>query len=271
MKIGFIGVGNMGGAILKGALSQGYIQAENTIIYDISEAKIKEVTALFPVHVAKTHDELALWADCIVLGVKPIFLQSVLEKVKPYVAGKRLLSIAAGWSLAMLQESVGDDAVEIMRVMPNTPALVGAGYTAICEESTFSGDSFAWGCGLFACLGRAEVLPERLIEAVIVVAGSSPAYVCMLIDAMADGAVKQGMPRAQAIQAAAQAVMGTAKMVLETGEHPAVLKDAVCSPAGTTIEAVETLEKYGFRGAVLRAMEACADKSRAMVKAQEGK
>ena len=167
--------------------------------------------------------------------------------------------------MAMLTDILGrENGVQTLRVMPNTPALVGAGFTAICEENTFSKASLGWAKELFATLGVVQVLPESLFDAVVAVSGSSPAYVYMFIEAMADGAVRLGMPRKMAIQAAAQAVLGSAKMVLATGEHPASLKDNVCSPGGTTIEAVQSLEKNGFRGAVLEAMDACARKNRKM-------
>ena len=153
--------------------------------------------------------------------------------------------------------------------MPNTPALVGAGLTALCEETTLSQADLEWAKALFETLGMIQLVPERLIDAVIAVSGSSPAYVFMFIEAMADAAVKLGMFRPMAIESAAQAVMGAAKMVLDTHQHPAVLKDNVCSPGGTTIEAVQMLEKGGFRAAVMDAMIACAEKNQQMT--QKGK
>ena len=153
--------------------------------------------------------------------------------------------------------------------MPNTPALVGEGYTAFCEETTFNGPSLKWAKGLFSCLGMVQSFPESLFDAVVATTSSSPAYVYMFIEAMADGAVKLGLPRKVAIQAAAQAVLGSAKMVLCSGEHPAQLKDNVCSPAGTTIEAVGVLEKSGFRGIIMNAMDACAQKNRKFAQAYE--
>ena len=143
--------------------------------------------------------------------------------------------------------------------MPNTPALVGEGLLALCEETTLAPNDFRWAQELFGTLGVVQIVPERLMDAVIAVSGSSPAYVFMFIDAMADAAVKLGMPRKMAIQSAAQAVMGAAKMVLETGLHPAELKDQVCSPGGTTIEAVQVLEEEGMKSAVIKAMCACAE------------
>ena len=169
-----------------------------------------------------------------------------------------------GWRLHPWETESETPASPGRRLGPNTPALVGAGLTALCEETTLEASSFEWAKKLFQTLGMVQVIPERLIDAVIAVSGSSPAYVFMFIDAMADAAVKLGMPRAMAIESAAQAVMGSAKMVLETKLHPAVLKDQVCSPGGTTIEAVQTLEEEGMRAAVIKAMVACAEKNQQM-------
>ena len=148
--------------------------------------------------------------------------------------------------------------------MPNTPAMVGEGITAMCPNDAVTPDQLETCRRLLESFGRAEVIPERLMDAVVAVSGSSPAYVFLFIEAMADAAVAEGMPRAQAYTFAAQAVLGSAKMVLETGRHPGELKDMVCSPAGTTIEAVQSLEEDGFRSAVMRAMRVCAEKSRSM-------
>ncbi len=271
MTVGIIGIGNMGGAIMKGALKSGVIKANDTWIFDVSDQATQAFTAQHAVNVAKNAKELVEKSDCILLAVKPVFLSDVLEEVADVIEGKHVISIAAGWSMAMIEDKIGGShGAKILRVMPNTPALVGAGYTAMCDNTTFDKEMITWATKLFSCLGVAQMIPERLMDAVIAVSGSSPAYVFMFIDAMADGAVKQGMPRAMAIEAAAQAVYGSAKMVLETGMHPAVLKDQVCSPAGTTIEAVEALETNHFKGAVLTAMDACAKKSASMTK-QSGK
>ena len=146
--------------------------------------------------------------------------------------------------------------------MPNTPALVGEGMTAICDDTTFSKEDFNYAKGIFDSVGKTKVLPERLFDGVVAVSGSSPAYVYMMIEAMADAAVKQGIPRVYAYEMAAQSVLGSALMVLSSGTHPAALKDAVCSPGGTTIAAVEELEKHGFRASVMAAMDACAQRSK---------
>lgn len=154
--------------------------------------------------------------------------------------------------------------VRIVRTMPNTPALVGEGMTAACPNQYVTEKDKAYALKLLGAFGKVEVVPEHMIDAVVAVSGSSPAYVFMLIEAMADGAVAEGMPRAQAYEFAAQAVYGSAKMVLETKKHPGELKDMVCSPAGTTIEAVRVLEQSGFRSAVIEAEKACAEVSRSL-------
>lgn len=268
MKIGFIGAGNMGGAILKGALKSGFLSANDVEIYDLNSALCEKWKAEYHVSVAEGNVQLASRCDCIVLAVKPVFLADVLAQIREQLSNKKVISIAAGWSVEMLKNACGDQC-QLLRVMPNTPALVGAGFTALCEETTFDLKTLEWAKQLFATLGVVQIVPERLIDAVIAVTGSSPAYVFMFIDAMADAAVKLGMPRSMAIEAAAQAVMGSAKMVLDTHEHPAVLKDQVCSPGGTTIEAVQALEEGGMRAAVMKAMVVCAEKNQKMTGGQK--
>jgi len=263
MKIGFIGAGNMGGAILMGALKSGFLTADDVLIFDLNRELTERWQSKYHVQCAQSNAHLAQECEWIVLAVKPVFLSGVLQEIRPYLNQKKVISIAAGWSVEMLKNACGEEA-KLLRVMPNTPALVGAGLTALCEETTLEASSFEWAKKLFQTLGMVQVIPERLIDAVIAVSGSSPAYVFMFIDAMADAAVKLGMPRAMAIESAAQAVMGAAKMVLETKLHPAVLKDQVCSPGGTTIEAVQTLEEEGMRAAVIKAMVACAEKNQQM-------
>ncbi len=169
-----------------------------------------------------------------------------------------VVSIAAGITLDQLARALGHDR-KIIRAMPNTPALVNAGMTSVTPNALVTPEDTADVLNIFRCFGEAEVIAEPMIHPVVGVSGSSPAYVFMFIEAMADAAVLGGMPRAQAYKFAAQAVMGSAKMVLETGEHPGTLKDMVCSPGGTTIEAVRVLEEKGFRAAVIEAMTKCME------------
>ena len=168
-----------------------------------------------------------------------------------------------GRSLQWLSDTFGKP-VKLIRTMPNTPALVGEAVTALCPGELVTDEELEEVCRLFRGFGKAEVVGEHLMDAVVAVSGSSPAYVFMFIEAMADAAVAEGMPRVQAYQFAAQSVLGSAKMVLETGKHPGELKDMVCSPAGTTIAGVCKLEEKGFRSSVMECMKACADKSRNM-------
>ena len=229
--IGMIGTGNMGSAILRGIVEAEYVKASMIVAYDTSSRRLHELEEDIPgVVIAGDCLEVAEKADLIILAIKPIY----------------------GTSATYL------------RVMPNTPALVGEGMTAICDNTTFSKEDFNYAKGIFDSVGKTKVLPERLFDGVVAVSGSSPAYVYMMIEAMADAAVKEGIPRIYAYEMAAQSVLGSALMVLSSGTHPAALKDAVCSPGGTTIEAVEELERKGFRAAIMDAMNACARKSREM-------
>lgn len=269
MKLGFIGAGNMGSAIVKGILSSHFLPAEEIAVYDVSAAQSERFASGTKITIAKTQDELIRLSDCVLLAVKPVYLKDVLEKARPLASGKNFISIAAGWTFGMLTEILDEESgARVLRVMPNTPAMVGEGFTALCEQTTLSAEAFAWAQDLFATLGEVAVLPESQFDAVVALTGSSPAYVFMFIEAMADAAVALGIPRALAYRAAAQAVLGSAKMVLDTNEHPGKLKDMVCSPAGTTIDAVASLERSGFRSSVIDAMLACAAKSKAMGKAK---
>lgn len=263
--LGFIGAGNMGGAILKGAINSGFLKPDEIMISDLNKELVAQTSQTYGVAAAADNCALVSACDWILLAVKPVYLQGVIQEIRKKCQGKKIISIAAGWTVEKLHASFGPGC-QLLRVMPNTPALVGAGYAALCAETTLEPADLEWAKRLFGTLGKVEVLPERLFDAVTAVTGSSPAYVFMFIEAMADAAVRLGMTRPMAIEAAAQAVFGSAKMVLDTHQHPAVLKDQVCSPAGTTIEAVQALEKAGFRSAVMEAMAACADKSQAMAK-----
>lgn len=263
--IGLIGAGNMGSAILRGVIDAGYVKQSQILVCDASHRKMEELSNELPsVNYCDSPLDLAAQADMIILAVKPNYLQGVIDEIREELEGKAVISIAAGWTVSMLAEALEGSGATYLRVMPNTPAMVGEGMTALCDDSTFSKEDFAFAKGIFDAVGRTVVLPERLFDGVIAISGSSPAYVFMMIEAMADAGVKEGLPRSCAYEMAAQAVLGSALMVLQSGTHPASLKDAVCSPGGTTIEAVEELERKGFRAAIMDAMNACAEKSRQM-------
>lgn len=265
--IGMIGTGNMGSAILRGIVDAEYVKAGQIVAYDASSRRLRELEEDIPgVTVANNCLEVAENADLIILAIKPIYVNDVIDEIHSALNGKAVLSIAAGWTVSMLEKALNGTTATYLRVMPNTPALVGEGMTAICDETTFSKEDFNYAKGIFDSVGKTKVLPERLFDGVVAVSGSSPAYVYMMIEAMADAAVREGIPRVYAYEMAAQSVLGSALMVLSSGTHPAALKDAVCSPGGTTIEAVKALEKNGFRSALMEAMDACARKSREMSK-----
>ncbi len=263
MKIGFIGCGNMAGAMIHGLLESGTAEKKQLMASDRSEAARKKITEELAIQLG-TNQETAQFADILVLAVKPQVYESVIGEIKDAVAEETVVvSITPGKTLQWLEEQFGRP-LKIVRTMPNTPAMVGEGMTGICPNERVSEEELNEVIKICESFGKAEVVPEHLLDVVTSVSGSSPAYVFLLIEAMADGAVADGMPRAQAYQFAAQAVLGSAKMVLETGKHPGELKDMVCSPGGTTMEAVRVLEEKGFRSAVIEAMKACVKKSRGM-------
>lgn len=263
MKIGFIGLGNMATAIIGGILKKGLASSADICGSAKTAATCEKVQEFFGIETCTDNTKIAEKADVLVLAVKPIFFPEVLNEIKDVVRPETVIvSIAAGKSLAFIEEGLDNSKAKIVRCMPNTPALVGEGCTGVCANRNVTPDELYAILDLMRSFGVAEMVPERLMDTVVGVSGSSPAYVFMFIEAMADGAVAAGMPRKQAYQFAAQAVLGSAKMVLETGLHPGELKDMVCSPGGTTIQAVKVLEEQGFRGAVMDAMEACIEKSK---------
>lgn len=262
--IGFIGCGNMGGAMIGGILQAGLTSAERILVSDLNEAKLKEMTDKYGVATTTDAREVAEAADYLILAVKPNVYAPVIASIKDLLTPKKVLvSIAAGQSLAAIAKLAGTE-VKVVRVMPNTPALVEAGMAAVCPNDKVGAQELADVEGIFASFGLAEVVPEYLIDGVVGISGSSPAYAFIFIEALADAGVLAGLPRQQAYRFAAQSLYGSAKMVLETGKHPGELKDMVCSPGGTTIEAVAALEASGFRSAVIKAVNECVAKSKAM-------
>ena len=262
MKLGFIGTGNMASAIMGGIIKKGIIPANEIIGADLFEQGRERVKEVFGICVTADNNEVVEKSDVIILSVKPQFYEAVISEIRDSVRPEQIvITIAPGKTLAWLGEKFAKE-VKIVRTMPNTPALVGEGMTAMCPNASMTKDEIAYVGTLLESFGRVEIVPEHLMDTVVSTSGSSPAYVFMMIEAMADAAVSGGMPRSQAYQFAAQAVLGSAKMVLETGKHPGELKDMVCSPGGTTIEAVRVLEECGFRNAVIEAMKACEEKSK---------
>lgn len=263
-KVGFIGCGNMGSSMVGGLIKSGFLKSEEIIVSTKTEASSKKLRDEFKVATTLDSKTVAKESETIILAVKPNMYKSVVEEIKSELTeDKLIITIAAGISIENMEEWLGDD-LKIIRTMPNTPALVGQAMSAVCPNKNVSEEELKYCINIFESFGECEVLEEKYFNGFIAVAGSSPAYVFMFIEAMADGAVKLGIPRAKAYKMAAQSVLGSAKMVLETGKHPGELKDMVCSPAGTTIDAVVELEKLGFRNSVIQAMDKCAEKSKNM-------
>ncbi|HBI91508.1 MAG TPA: pyrroline-5-carboxylate reductase [Terrisporobacter glycolicus] len=264
-KIGFIGAGNMGGAILGGILNSKMIDNNHIIASAKSDRTIEKLKNDYNVNVTKDSKEVVEFSDLIVIGVKPDIYDEILEEIKDLIKDKIIITIAAGKTIEAMEKIIGDDK-KIVRTMPNTPSLVGEGMTSLSPNKNISEEELSFVKSIFDSLGKSEVVKEDLIHAVIGASGSSTAYAFMFIEAIADGAVRAGMPRDKAYTFASQGVLGAAKMVLDTGKHPGELKDMVCSPGGTTIEAVKVLEEEKFRGAVLKAIDSCINKSIEMSK-----
>lgn len=278
MNVGFIGTGNMGTALLKGYAAANPGSPDNIYAFDKDKVRLKAVAKELGIHGCHDAVDLTVHSDILILAVKPNVFHEALAEIIPSMdfENKVIVSIAAGISIEYIETQCRELSgykdkkkpfcCKVIRVMPNTPALVGQGMSAICRNSQVTDAEFKTVMDIFASVGKAEEVEEKLMDCVTGVSGSSPAYVYLFIEALADGAVLQGMNRKQAYSFAAQSVLGSAEMVLRTGVHPGELKDMVCSPGGTTIEAVQVLEKNGFRNSVIEAVKAASDKSKAITK-----
>lgn len=256
MKLTVIGAGNMASALVGGILKSGMLKPSDISITDTDDTKL-EIMKEKGINVFDCNKSAVKGADVILLAVKPNIYPNVIKEISQEDIKKAVIvTIAPGITIASVKEQLGFDA-KVIRTMPNTPAMVGEGMTAMCYEEPVSAEDFAEVKKLFDTVGRNVLMSEKLVGASVSVSGSSPAYVYMMIEAMADAAVCDGIPRASAYEMAAQSVLGAAKMVLETGKHPGELKDMVCSPGGTTIGAVRVLEEEGFRNSIIKAMLEC--------------
>lgn len=265
-KIGFIGCGNMGKSILLGLLKADIVKSENVLVSDRSLDYLRTLSDELSVGVTDDNKEVAEFSEVLFIAVKPNIYKAVIEDIAEHISSETIIvTIAAGVELKQAEEWFNKE-VKIVRTMPNTPALVGEGMSAICRNKLVTDEELEYIKNLFNSFGRCEELEEKYFHGFIALCGSSPAYAFIFIEAMADAAVKLGIPRAKAYSMAAQSLLGSAKMVLDTGKHPGELKDMVCSPAGTTIDAVTSLEETGFRNSIIKAMECCAKKSEKMSK-----
>ncbi|NEG95892.1 pyrroline-5-carboxylate reductase [Bifidobacterium primatium] len=257
--IGVIGFGNMGGAIIGGAIEHGVVAPGDVTIYDPNADKNAYAKEL-GLNTAASEKDVVAASDMVLLAVKPQMFAAMAAKAGSF-DGKAVLSIMAGVTADRVRETV-DGTPRVMRLMPNTPALVGAGAFALDSDSDFTDDEKAFAKTLFESLGIVEFVPEHLLDAVTGLSGSAPAFVAMFIEALADGGLKEGLPRATAYRLAAQTCLGEAKLILDKNMTPAAAKDMVTSPAGTTIAGYAVLEEAGFRGTVMKAVSAAARRSR---------
>ena len=259
-KIGFIGSGNMGEAIIAGLSNS--INPNNIFVFDIDEKKLIDIKKKYVINICESNNDLSKKSDFIFLSVKPDKIFEVLDEIKSSLNDKKLLvSIAAGINLDSIENTIGSK-YKIIRAMPNTPALIGEGMTVISPNKKADDESLNSIEFIFSHIGKVLVLKEELMDTVTGLSGSGPAYVFTFIQAMIDGGVKMGLPRDKARTLTLQTIIGAAKLVEKSGEDPISLRGKVTSPGGTTIEAVHVLEKSGFSGKIMDAIESATNKSR---------
>jgi pyrroline-5-carboxylate reductase len=262
LTVGFIGAGNMGEALIKGLIEANLVPATSIHVTDVRLERLKELDRQFGIQVSSDNADLVRHSDIVILAVKPQIMDSVLKEIAPAVTRKKLLiSIAAGVSTAKIRTVLHKDA-RLIRVMPNTPALVLEGVTAIAKADGLEPGDLDTAGEIFSAVGRVVVLDETLMDAVTGLSGSGPAYVAIVIESLADGGVRMGLDRITAMTLATQTVLGAAKLLLETGLHPGALKDMVSSPGGTSIAGIAALEEGGIRTTFIKAVERATERSR---------
>jgi pyrroline-5-carboxylate reductase len=259
-KIAFIGAGNMGGAIIRGLMKAGKGKTRRILACDVDENRLAELALELKVNVTSDVRQAVEWCDILVLAVKPQALGDVMEQIGD-IGAKTALSIVAGATIARIREGLGGKA-KVVRSMPNTPALVGAGIAAVCPGPGVSEADLKAARGILDAVGETVVITkEELLNAVTGLSGSGPAYIFLVIEALADAGVMMGLDRATALKLAAHTTFGSAKLLIETGKHPAELKDMVTSPGGTTAAGLRKLEKKGLRGALIEAVREATKRS----------
>jgi pyrroline-5-carboxylate reductase len=261
-RVGFVGAGNMGEALIKGLVEARVVPAEAIAATDVRPEPLRDLERRYQIRLFPDNPELVRHSDVVVLAVKPQIMDTIVRELAPTVTREKLLvSIAAGVSTARIRAALGKEA-RLLRVMPNTPALVLEGATAIGRAAGLAPGDLETAEELFAAVGKTVVLDESLMDAVTGLSGSGPAYVALVVEALADGGVNMGLDRGTALTLAVQTVLGTARLLRDTGRHPAVLKDMVSSPGGTTIAGVAALEAGGLRAALMQAVEHATLRSR---------
>lgn len=261
-SIGFVGAGNMASALVHGLLGQGF-PAQRVAVTDIDTGKLQTLVRELGVRPLADAGEVVAQSSVVVLAVKPASVAPLLETVAGAAREQLFLSVAAGITCQVMENALGSGA-RVVRAMPNTPALVGEGVTGLCAGTAATRDDLELATALLGTVGRAETVPEAYMDVLTGLSGSGPAFVLLMLEALADGAVHQGLPRPVALRFAAQTMRGTAALLQATGKHPGELKDMVTSPAGTTIAGVEALERNGFRGAVMQAVIAATQRAKAL-------
>ncbi|RSK26777.1 pyrroline-5-carboxylate reductase [Bacillus sp. HMF5848] len=260
-QVGFIGCGNMAIAMIRGMLQSGLVPKEDIYASAVSESTLQGASEALGINVTLNNCEVIDRCSIVFLAVKPYQYADVIHEIMRHTRHDTVLvTIAAGVTIKDVEEFFNKP-IKVIRSMPNTPSLVGEGMTALCINKEVSDEEVESVLALFNSFGHVELVEESLMDAIPAISGSSPAYVYIMIEALADGGVRQGIPRDQAYRLAAQAVLGAAKMVLQSDKHPAQLKDEVCTPGGATIEAIAALEEVGFRHAIHMAMDRCTKKA----------
>ena len=261
-RLGFVGCGNMGEALVKGLVEASVVPGDLIIVSDTRNERLAELDRRYGVRCAKSNVELVRDADVVVLAVKPQIMAPVLSEIASSLSRRHLvISIAAGVSTGTLRAGAGKD-LRLIRVMPNTPALVLEGATAIAKAKDLETGDLETAEEIFGAVGKVVVLDEELMDAVTGLSGSGPAYVAVVIESLADGGVKMGLDRVTAMTLATQTVLGAAKLLLETNLHPGALKDMVSSPGGTSIAGIAALEEGGIRTTFIKAVERATLRSR---------
>ncbi|MFQ5454921.1 MAG: pyrroline-5-carboxylate reductase [Nitrospirota bacterium] len=260
-RIALLGAGNMGEALIKGILNANLYKSESVSVYDSSPERRDYVKESYSVNISKDNRDAVSNADIVILAVKPQVIGGVIDDIRDVIGRERvIISIAAGISISRIFTFFGKK-VKVIRVMPNAPALIRAGMSAISLSNEVSSEEASIVKEIFESIGRVVVLEEKYMDAVTGLSGSGPAYIFMVINSLADGGVKMGLSRDTALLLSAQTVLGAARMVLETKEHPERLKELVTSPGGTTIAGIHKLEEKGIRDAMISAVAAAAERS----------
>jgi pyrroline-5-carboxylate reductase len=260
-RVGFVGGGNIGEALIRGLGKTGVLPAAALAVSDVRRERLEELGRLYGVEGLTDNSLLVRGADVVILAVKPQILRDVLHEIAPATPGKLLISVAAGISTLEIRRHL-PPGTRLIRVMPNTPALVLEGATAIARSAGLEPGDLDAAREIFGAVGRVVVLDEEMMDAVTGLSGSGPAYIAVVVEALADGGVKVGLDRKTAMTLATQTVLGAARLLIETGMHPGQLKDMVSSPGGTTISGIHTIESGGLRRTLMDAVERATQRSR---------